>query len=174
MGNLIGWKAACVILLLAFTILKIDADGNANGHRQKYGENCSRNKKCDFTKWLKCDGNGKCICFQNNLEGKMELYYDHVAERCVGRSGTNCSQKFYPFDDEDLHHFTIRGSTTNHWRYGNGSLRCGANAFCDFDGVNHFCNCRASYYETEIDGKCAKLKRYSDSCTTDRYMVIYI
>ncbi len=65
----------------------------ANGHKQRFGENCSKNKKCDFTKWLKCGVDGKCICFQNNKEGKIDLYYDEVSERCVGRSGTNCSQK---------------------------------------------------------------------------------
>jgi len=57
-------------------------------------------------------------------------------------------------------------------RYGNGSLRCGANAFCDFDGTSHNCKCRQNYFEAD-DGKCHKLKSYQDSCTNNKF-VLYL
>lgn len=150
-----------LVVILSLVALTLEPSEAANtGHRQRYGEVCNRSRKCDFTKWFRCTL-GKCVCF--NPSGKEDLYYDEVAKRCVGKAGTNCSQKFFPFDDEDEKIFHSRGTTTNHWRYGNGTLRCGANAFCEFDGKDHFCKCRKNFFEAE-DGTCAKLKGYGDSC----------
>lgn len=84
-------RLTCLLLSMVLATLEINAV-QANGHKQKFGDGCSKNKKCDFTKWLRCE-DGKCVCFQNNKEGRVNLYYDPVSERCVGRSGTNCSQK---------------------------------------------------------------------------------
>lgn len=145
-------KRLALILLSSIVI----TNAANTGHRQRYGEVCNKSRKCDFTKWYRCS-QMKCVCY--NPPGKDELYYDESAKRCVGKAGTNCSQKFFPFDDEDEKIFHSRGTTTNHWRYGNGTLRCGANAFCEFNGKDHFCKCRKSYYEAE-DGTCRKLKRY--------------
>lgn len=80
--------------LLALVLATLEINGvEGNGHKQRFGESCSRYKKCDFTKWLKCQ-DGKCVCFQNGRDGNITyLDYDPVSDRCVGRSGTNCSQK---------------------------------------------------------------------------------
>lgn len=160
-----GLRAVLIVVGVLTVLVSVV---ESNGHRQTFGSSCSKNKKCDFTKWLQCQ-KGKCVCYENRKEGREELlYYDEVQERCVGRSGTNCSQKFYPFDDDEVaHFFHMRGATTNHWRYGNGSLRCGANAFCDYDGSSHHCKCRQNYYEAD-DGKCYKLKSYGDTCMVNK------
>ncbi|CAL8083439.1 unnamed protein product [Orchesella dallaii] len=152
-----------LILLLLASLVIINSSEGGTGHRQQYADVCNKSRKCDFTKYFRCR-QMKCVCY--NPPGKEELYYDETARRCVGKHGTDCAQKFYPFDDEDPNMFHMRGATTNHWRYGNGTLRCGANAFCDFDGKDHFCKCRKDYYGA-MDGTCMKLKGYGDSCKLD-------
>lgn len=153
------------VLLTSIIAINVHPSGSANtGHRQRYGEVCNRSRKCDFTKWFRCK-QMKCTCY--NPPDKDEMYYEESIKRCVGKAGTNCAQRFFPFDDEDEKIFHSRGVTTNHWRYGNGTMKCGNNAFCDFDGKHHACKCKKDYYPAD-DGTCAKLKGHGDACKVDK------
>jgi len=100
------------MIWISISIALLVAIHSCEGIRQTFGEFCDSYYKCDFTRWLSCK-NKKCACFN-----ETETYFDEIEDRCVGLSGTNCSQMFFPFDEPDLLViFKRKGKTSNHWRW---------------------------------------------------------
>jgi len=110
-----------------------------------YGEPCTCDQDCDFSKWLTCSSAaaGICTCLSRTFT------FDHHRQSCVVKLGEKCFEIAQDYTQyKDLPPF----------------IRCVSGAFCSIS-VGGLCACNTyGYYETLSKERCERKKEYGSRC----------